>query len=312
MLQAPEQAAGIIARLDSHEKARQEWAQGILGTRDLAPYTVARRLFPHMGGLAYTGVGGVDLDAREPGLRAEILAKLREADEVGVRDHLTQAQLAMAGIATRLMPDPAVMVAELFGPRIARQALGGEVAQLRGTFPQGYIAVQFSADFGDDATLAEIAAQLDRISLETGLSIVFFRAGAAPWHDDLAIYRYTAQRMSGTHRILESLDVWDICALIAHSRAYCGSSLHGRIVAMAHGLPRVNLLHPAQAGQATKQGAYAATWEMAGIPATVETRGIAQGLRQTLAVAPGALREIARSLATRYRREFGAILAGVG
>lgn len=309
MLQAPAQAADFVTRLDAHAAERQAWANGILGLRDLAPYTVARRLFPGMARLAYNGVGGVDLGKCEAALRAEVLAKLREADEVGVRDRLTQAQLATAGISARLMPDPAVMVAELFGARIAQQARDGEVAQLRQAFPQGYIAVQFSADFGDDATLTEIAAQLDRIVHETGLGIVFFRAGAAPWHDDLAIYRRTAQRMSGAQRILESLDVWDICALIAHSRAYCGSSLHGRIVAMAYGLPRLNLLHPAQSHQATKQAAYAASWDMAEMPATVEIAEMAQGMRQALAIPAEKLREIARNLVACYRQSFSEILA---
>lgn len=311
MLQTPEQAPDLIARLNAHDRERQAWAHDILGRRDLAPYTAARPLFPGMASLVYTGVGGVDLGKCEVLLRAEVLAKLREADEVGVRDRLTQAQLAMAGISARLMPDPAVMVAELFGARIAQQALDGEIAQLRQAFPQGYLAVQFSTDFGDDATLTGISAQFDQIGHETGLGIVFFRAGAAPWHDDLAIYRRTAQRLSGTHRILESLDIWDICALIAHSRAYCGSSLHGRIVAMAFALPRLNLLHPAQSHQATKQGAYATSWDMAEMPATVEIPGMAQGMRQAMAIPPKKLREIAQNLAACYRQEFSGILAGM-
>jgi hypothetical protein len=40
---------------------------------------------------------------------------LREADFVGLRDDATLAAVRAAGIDARLMPDPAVMVAELFG-----------------------------------------------------------------------------------------------------------------------------------------------------------------------------------------------------
>ena len=64
------------------------------------------------------------------------------------------------GIAAALMPDPVVLVAELFGTRIAEHARHGEPAALRAAFPAGYLAVQCSAVFGDDATLDALAAQL--------------------------------------------------------------------------------------------------------------------------------------------------------
>ena len=66
------------------------------------------------------------------------------------------------------MPDPAVMVAELFGERIRERARDGEVAQVLREFPQGYLAVQFSADFGDDDSLAQITTQLDRVLRPAG------------------------------------------------------------------------------------------------------------------------------------------------
>ena len=94
-----------------------------------------------------------------------------------------------------------------------------------------------------------------RCVAETGYGVAFFRAGAAPWHDDLACYRRVAARMrTAAVKIFTSLDIWDICALIAASRAYCGSSLHGRIVAMAYALPRLNLIHPSQVGRPYQAG----------------------------------------------------------
>lgn len=236
------------------------------------------------------------------------MAKLSEADDVSVRDRRAQAQLAAAGMQAGLEPDPAVMVAELFGAEIGRHMDGGEVAEMRRAFPQGYLAVQFSADFGDDATLAAIAAQLGRLVAETGLCVVFFRAGAAPWHDDLDVYRRTVARMrDGAARIFASLHLWDICALIAASRSYCGSSLHGRIVAAAFALPRLGLVHPAEAGQATKQATYAETWEEPGMPHTVGTGAFAGGMRAALTHDDERLKGVARELVARYRAGFAAL-----
>lgn len=313
MLLSPDQAQETVARFDARTQERQAWARNQLGVAALAPYTVPPALFPHAAHVFYNAVGGVDLNQCAPAMRAEVLAKLKAADDVSVRDQQTKALLDASGVTSRLIPDPAVMVAELFGTKIRQRARQSEIAQILRAFPQGYIAVQFSADFGDDQTLTEIAAQLDRIAISSGFGVAFFRAGAAPWHDDLLCYQRAAARMHAPSvKIFRSLNLWDICALIACSRVYFGSSLHGRIVAMAFALPRMNLHHPAQATRATKQTAFAASWEQAGTPATVEVHEIADGIRDALAMDRAQLRHTARELVTRYRQGFNPIRARLG
>lgn len=309
MLLLPRQAQEVIKSFDAHAEEGLEWAHNQLGISALAPYTVRRDLFPGAATVIYNAVGGVDLDKRDPAMRAEVAANLKAADEVSVRDRWTQALLHAMGISARLLPDCAVMVAELFGAKIRQRAKEGELARILQAFPQGYMAVQFSADFGDDETLPEIAAQLDRTVLSSGYGIAFFRAGAAPWHDDLLCYQRVATRMrTSSVMIFTSLDLWDICALIAHSRAYAGSSLHGRIVAMAFALPRINLSHPAQE-QSSKQTAFTVAWEEPGMPATVAVHDIAQGIGDALATDPIQRQRTAEELAVLYRQEFNSIRA---
>lgn len=312
MLLSSDEAREIIARFgfnDAHAEKRLEWARNQLGISALAPYTVRRDWFPHTATVIYNAVGGVDLDKRDPAMRAEVLVKLKAADDVSVRDRRTQILLNRAGISARLLPDCAVMVAELFGTKIRLRSKENEIAQILKAFPQGYIAVQFSADFGDDETLSEAAAQLDRTALSRGYGVAFFRAGAAPWHDDLLCYQRVAAHMrTPSVKICTSLDLWDICALIAHSRVYAGSSLHGRIVAMAFALPRVNLLHPAQA-QTSKQSAFAAAWEEPGMPVTISVHEMAQAIDDALATDAQQRQRTAEELAVLYREGFNAIRA---
>ncbi|WP_127478558.1 polysaccharide pyruvyl transferase family protein [Sulfurivermis fontis] len=312
MLQTPEQAQEMIARCEHDPAQRRAWAARTLGLGDEAPYCIARELFPAAKPVSYCAVGGVELADRPAELRREVLAKLHAADGVGVRDKVTHAHLAAAGIAAILLPDPAVMVRELFDAEIQRHARHGEAAQVRAAFPQGYLAVQFSADFGDDATLRIIAAQLDAIARASGFTIVLFRAGAAPWHDDLACYRRLAAWMHAPAIwLFSSLHLWDICALIAHSRGYCGSSLHGRIVAMAHGLPRINVRQPAPTEIPAKQKAYCASWELPGLPVQVAAGEIAAAWSAASAVPQAMLRQHAAEMAQEYRGCFAALAAGL-
>lgn len=304
MLAPPDAPQQAIAAQTDWQRDRLAWSRARFGFPSLAPYTVARDAFTPAARVFYHAVGGADLDTRDPALRAEVLARLAAADHVSVRDRQTQAVLRAVGVEATLVPDPAVMVAELFRARIRRRAASG----LLDGIPRRYIAAQFSADFGDDATLDRIAAQLDEIAIPSGLGVVFFRAGAAPWHDDLECYRRVRARMRAPAALIfTSPNVWDICALIAGSSVYCGSSLHGRIVAMAFARPRVNVRQSPQTHTPTKHGAFAATWEDPDMRAVVDVPHVADGIRDALSADPARLQRIADTLVVRYREGFASI-----
>ena len=310
MLSRPDDAQACIARYGARDDDRRAWARSALGTHALAPYLIGNETFAQASSIGCNAIGGVTLGSRDAPFRAEVLTKLRGVDHLSVRDAHTQSVLQAAGIAARLIPDPVSVIAELFHARIRARARHDAMAALQRAFPHGYLAVQFSADFGDDATLTRLSHQLDVIAVGSGLGIALFRAGAAPWHDDVAVYRRLVARMS--HRqvtIVESLDIWDICALIANSAGFAGSSLHGRIVAMAYALPRVNVLHPDNAAQTGKQAAYTETWEIEAMPRAVSIDELALAMRDALASDRNALMRRARELATMYRAGAASLVA---
>jgi hypothetical protein len=172
---------------------------------------------------------------------------------------------------------------------------------MRDAFPQGYLACQFSADFADDVSLDALVQGLSKVAAATGLGVALFRAGAAPWHDDPVLYEKLQRRLPpGTARLFPSLHLWDLCALIAASCGVASSSLHGRIVALAYGLPRVSLAPPQQGSRPDKRAAFAETWEPDSIPRSVAVDRIEPALMQALAVPADILHENAASLRTRY------------
>jgi hypothetical protein len=301
MLLDPAAAAAAIARYDDDPAAAAEWAARQLGTSRSMPYVVGRDALAPGGKLIFNAVGGVEWNALSSAQRDEVKAALRQADWLSVRDHVTQAALWAEGIAAPLCPDPAVMVVQCFGEVIRQHRQQRAVKAIQDAFPQGYLACQFSADFADDASLDALANGLSRVAAATGLGLALFRAGAAPWHDDPALYDALQRRLlSGTARLFPSLHLWDICALIAASRGTIGSSLHGRIVALAYGLPRVSLMPPQQGRRPDKRAAFAETWEPDAVPRSVTVDWIEPALLQVLAVPADVLRENAASLRARY------------
>jgi hypothetical protein len=301
MLLDPDAAADIIARYDADPESAAAWAAGQLGTSRAMPYVAGRDALAPGGKLIFNAVGGVEWALLSAAQQNEVKAALRQADWLSVRDHVTQAALRAEGIDAALCPDPAVMVAHCFGEVIRQRQQQGAVKAMRDAFPQGYLACQFSTDFADDASLDALARGLSTTAAATGLGVALFRAGAAPWHDDTALYEKLQHRLPrGTAQLFPSLHLWDICALIAASRGTATSSLHGRIVALAFSLPRLSLMPPQQGRRPDKRTAFAETWEPDALPRSVPVDRIEPALMQALAVPADLLRENAANLCTCY------------
>lgn len=293
MLRDAGETDALVARYDAHPADAAKWAADQLGTTRTMPYVAGRALLAPKGKLIFNAVGGVEWHALTPGQREEVKNALEAADWLSVRDHVTQDALRRDGVVATLCPDPAVMLRQCFGARLEARARGGAVRAVRAAFPQGYLACQFSGDFADEASLDALAGGLGHAAATSGLGIVLFRAGAAPWHDDLALYEKVRARLPpGRGRLFTSLHVWDICALIAASRGTIASSLHARIAALAFALPRVSLRKPqADSGQPDKVAAFAETWEPEGLPHGVVPAEIGTATARALATPVGVLHD---------------------
>ena len=249
-----EDAAQAISRYEFDRGARDAWLHAQPEFAWPAPYVVRPYALPPGSQTVFRAVGGVGFSSLDATMRSHVVAALREAECVTVRDLVTRSALAEAGIVAALERDPVARIRGRFGRQILDRVpdLG-----------RGHLAVQLAADFGDDATLDRLAAQIRLIASGSGLSVVLFRAGAAPWHDDVSVLHRLRLRLADlSASVLGSLDIWDICALIAGARGVIGSSLHARIVAQAFGRPAVSLLGAdgSPTGQATKVRAYVDTW----------------------------------------------------
>lgn len=283
MLQTPTDAHAAIRHYDGDPAAARRWAQQQTGLRQDCAYLADKHWFQHPGRFIYNGIGGADFDQQPGAMRDEIRLRLQQADYLGVRDRQTQQALAAAGIESGLQPDCAVLLPQLFGHWAGSRPPTG----LHGD----YLALQFAAGFGDDATLASLAAQLAPFAAAYRLKLVLFRAGSAPWHDDLDVYRRLQARLPATPTLLfESTDIRDIATLLRHCRLCCSSSLHARIVANSFGRPAVCL----DDGASPKLSAYLASHPTAdpATPATPAT--LADMLAQALATPAAALQQAAR------------------
>lgn len=303
MLQPPEGLQATLAWLATQGRERRAWVRRVVGSVSPAPYAVVAPPLPRTARVHFHAVGGHDLARAPAALRRAVLAQLARAQSLSVRDTATQQALRSAGIDAPLVPDAALLVAE---------CCAAELRAAAGAVPQGGIALQLSAEFGDDATLDAVAAPLGRLVARTGWPVHLFCAGRAPWHDDPQLLQRLAQRLpAGASRLVDTADVWALCALIAGSALVLASSLHARLVAMACGRPRLNLVVPTVARRPTKAEAVAGTWELPGLPLAAVPADLDAAARLALQADPARLDAHARALAGQARAGVDALVAAL-
>lgn len=210
--------------------------------------------------IGYNSIGGTQLEGLEK-LDAEnaVRAGLSCADYLSVREETTRSNLARQGIITEnIYPDVVSSIAEVCSDRI--ESAKWNLAVLQDFDEDGYLIFQASDRYLTDRPTIELARQLHDAAVGLNLSIVFQPAGLAYEHDtidSLEKLRASIVELGLPNRRLRiqyDRDVWLQVATIAKSRCFIGTSLHGRIVSAALGIPRVSL-------ENSKVAAYAKCWD---------------------------------------------------
>lgn len=213
--------------------------------------------------IASVGLSGV---VREPmWRRPSLVAALREARFLSVRDTASSAALEQLGIEHHLAPDVAHVVADMHP--VTRTG-------------DGPILVHLSQHVFADHSIEDWAHTLHQAMQGVDGEIRLFLAGLAPAHDSLSRLMALRDRLLTLEQdrsvtVSQTRAVWDRVEEIAQSSLWIGGSLHGRIVASAYGVPRVSLAKP-------KVDLYARDWDP-DQPYGVGPASLAAAVRQALA-----------------------------
>jgi len=233
--------------------------------------------------LAYNSIGGAALDkSYNASIRDDIELALTDVDYLSVRDGYTQYLLSeRLGIKAECHPDVVTLVSECCMEEIAKGKRGLE--DVLGKLEK-YILFQASDAYIENAGVPDICDVLAESSKVLSSSVMLQPAGLAQGHDSidkLAAIRgglYGRGMSADSVYLHENRSVWAQVAAIANAACFVGTSLHGRIVSMSFGVPRVSLK------QKAKIGAYVKTWDIEGLPFDVELNGLVKSITEALEV----------------------------
>lgn len=215
-------------------------------------------------GLVVNSVGGF----RDNG-RASYLKARGGPSVISCRDQLSyEATGALVPSSNRLAPDIVHSMPDDYSFEPAEER---------------YLLFQVSEAIAKDCDFEALGDALAQMAVEHDWELYLFPAGEAPGHDSREVYREVQKAVEVHNRSVkvERISERDPVALagwIAGAQAWIGSSLHGRIISAAYGVPRVSLDKP-------KVNEYSQEWD-AQMPHSVGLGEIDQALRQALALKP--------------------------
>lgn len=301
-----------VTRIDQAKFARLsvEEKRGLvqlITTRDnrLGYVNGKRNLFPGLAAPPPVGYFSVSGAPQDPEVRAELHAALREARFVAVRDSKSHGELRRAGIDAGLYPDVVHLLAEYF-PKEALASLSPTAARFLGR-DKPYLVFQSKAEILESWAPAAAAEKLIECARAAGCDIVLQPAGVASFHDTLsslsAVCEAIRKRDAGVSAEVQAdRNIWAQVGVIAGSRCWIGTSLHGRIVATAYARPRVSF-------GTMKPKEYAASWPSDTLPAAVEPGRLVEAVKAACAVPQQELTATSELLASKVKEGIGQLLA---
>lgn len=265
--------------------AADQLSRSLLQVRDYPlPWVLPQSAFAGAPKLIYNAVGGgSNIVKLPPAAKTYLADTLQQAAYVSVRDRYTQRVLAELGVNAHLAPDSAALMA-----RACTDMTASDATQALTHEP--YICFQVSKHHARHRS-AELAAALDNLQTQTGYNILLLPIGLAPAHEDhLALAHIRDIMHTPTLMPASDSSISDIMYLIAQSRVFIGSSLHGAITAMAFAVP-----HLALSGVA-KLTRYLDTWDISEQQTPVDAADLVTRVNEVLHVPPEVRQDLAEQL----------------
>lgn len=238
----------------------------LLKGKTTLPFLLDKEVFPGIKSISLNSLGGSGLNEKTFTKFSELKPNLQNADYFAVRDEVTLQNVEKAGLRANLFPDSAILMSEFFPLEYLENNVSPGVKSYveanRGNY--AFVQINKKTTRGHEKT---IARELDRVYSEGHTQLCFCPIGKALDHDDHEALHSLGKLVKSPFTYFDADTIWDIMYLIAGSKCYIGTSLHGAITGMSYAVPQVGL-------KVEKLSAYLSTWGVDGNRDAVEFSGL--------------------------------------
>ena len=218
------------------------------------PWIVEKDNFKNNIFVAYNAVGGSTLNELPKFEVDEIKRNMSKSNYISVRDNKSLDNVK--DLNSKLYPDSATIMSNFFPINVLENKISKDVKKFIKDTGNKYICIQSNlcSIRGKEEVLVR---ELEKIHREEGLEILLLPIGIAANHDDNIALNRLKKYFNIKVNHIEKLNIYDIMYLIANSRFFAGTSLHGNITAMSYAVPHIGLNR-----EISKLDNYLKTWDL--------------------------------------------------
>jgi len=207
--------------------------QVVFKTHYLYPYTISPNQFNQNIKVIYNSVGGGPISGMKTRELTQIKNILKSVTYLSVRD--INIKRVLKGINSHLAPDSVILLSEIFSKLNLREMFNKDIQNI---LDQDYIILHFNQDIAKTYR-NDIIDLINWIKGNLDINLFLLPVNYVK-NSDLNGQLLFSQNENCV--VLKSnLRLFEICALIAHSKLLIGSSLHTNIVACSYGIPHLGI-----------------------------------------------------------------------
>jgi polysaccharide pyruvyl transferase WcaK-like protein len=183
----------------------------------------------------YNSVGGTFMNSRLRNQIHRFKQSLLSADYISVRDNRVRKSLLEQGIDAVVCPDSAIIISNIYPKQVLKDKVTISSLKLN----ENYIFLQIGKPY-IPKNIPSFTKELLQICADLNCKIILCPIGLAPRHEDDEFLRKFAEESSLFEFIMPN-SIFDIMFLIANSKIFLGTSLHGLITAQSYEVPFIPL-----------------------------------------------------------------------
>ncbi|WP_435134164.1 polysaccharide pyruvyl transferase family protein [Formosa sp. A9] len=256
-------------RVTSRLFNRNKLAKYLLGGKSDWPFVIKKSDFQNLKALLYNSVGGTNYHKF-----ANLFDGSLFGDYFSVRDEIVCNSIKKQYEAVKLVPDSAIIMSEFYPLDTLKTMISSSVSKF--AQEQSYVFFQINRTLarGKETELAQI---LKSISEKFNLKICLCPIGRANKHEDHVPLQDIHAMLETQSFYIDHPSIWDTMFLIANSRMYIGTSLHGAITAMSYNVPYMGI-------EVTKLNQYLKTWSVEPLNKTFKINNILNNFNEIINV----------------------------
>jgi hypothetical protein len=207
-------------------------------SRSDMPWILSKKMFKNNVKVIFNSVGGSNLKVLRSYYQNYLKENLSDVDYLSVREEDTKSGLKNIGIENEIFvsPDSAVIMSEYFPKEFLRDQVRKEIKNL----DENYICFQIKKEYGLK-NIETLVDQLDKIYDHYGFRVLLLPIGTAYGHEDHIALKAIKERIKNAE-MFDDLTIFEVMYLIANSKGYIGTSLHGAITSISFEVPYLGLV----------------------------------------------------------------------